>query len=780
MRVVIDTDAKKEALGDLFGIFFEDLNHAADGGLYAELVQNRSFEFDPIDNSSYHHLTAWEVLEGSGKLKARVMCGGAVSEKNPHYLALDIEEEGEDTGIQNLGFNAGIPLKAGETYYFTCYAKREQCLDRPLTVSLRSADGKVYAAQDFFVTDTWEKKELTFTAPETDHQGRLAVTAAGNGRVYLDFVSLFPADTYKGRRWGLRRDLAEKLEALHPKFLRFPGGCLVHDGALDAEARDAQYRWKNSIGAPEERPARRNNWNYNQTLGLGYFEYFLLCEDIGAEPLPVLPAGYDPHHKRHAPLDELAPFIDDVLDLISFANEGEETEWGRKRIALGHPEPFHLKYIGIGNEEVGAAFFERSDIIQAKVREKYPEIKIINTAGPFAAGGEFERGWENAWKVQSDLVDEHYYMAPEWFVANHDRYDTYDRQGPKVFLGEYASWGNTWYNALLEASFMTGLERNAGAVGLACYAPLFANTDYVNWRPDMIWFDNYRVFGSANYYVQKLFMEHLGEYRLESRLEDAPEPAYLGVPEGAEQGITGDILLSGYESDIFYQNIVFTDLESGKVQDFDDCVTTDQNRRILLTSTGSRHYRLEMDATELSGYRGLHVIFGSRDEKNEFVWTLGGWQNQDNLLTQRINGRGADLSQYAFRLEKGRSYHLALEVEDRKIRLYVDGTLYQDTESRLPLAQPLYVAAETGKDIILKVVNILDEERSADFVLEGQTPGACTVKCWQMCGYEPDAVNSFEEPEKVSPAYREFAGTLPVLSVHIPAQSVTVFRIQPR
>ena len=514
MRIVVETKNKREPLGDLYGIFFEDLNHAADGGLYAELVQNRSFEFDPVDNKAYDSLTAWEVIEQDGRAAARVLTGGAVSGKNPHYLALDVQEEGSNVGIWNKGFNAGMPFRKGEQYFFTCYGKREQDLEKAVKVSLRSADGTVYAEQKLYFGLSWEKYELSFTAPETDYSGRLAITVEGRGKVYLDFVSLFPADTFRGRKGGLRRDLAEMLEALHPRFMRFPGGCLVHDGALDGEARDAQYRWKNSVGLPEERPAKRNNWNYNQTLGLGYLEYFQFCEDIGAEPLPVLPAGYDPHHKRHAPLDRLKPFVDDVLDLIEFANGGTDTPWGKRRAQLGHPEPFGLKYVGIGNEEVGAEFFERSDVIQAEVRKKYPEIKLINTAGPFAAGGEFERGWENARKVKSDLVDEHYYMAPEWFVANHHRYDGYDRKGPKVFLGEYATWGNTWYNALVEASYMVGMERNAAVVGLACYAPLLANVDYVNWKPDLIWFDNHRVFGSANYYVQKLFMNFQGTRRL--------------------------------------------------------------------------------------------------------------------------------------------------------------------------------------------------------------------------------------------------------------------------
>lgn len=782
MRIVVDTKNKREPLGDLYGIFFEDLNHAADGGLYAELVQNRSFEFDPVDNKTYDSLTAWEVIGQDGLATARVLTGGAVSGKNPHYLALDVQEEGSNVGIWNKGFNTGMSFRKGERYFFTCYGKREQDLEKAVKVSLRSADGAVYAEQKLFFGLSWEKYELVFTAPETDYSGRLALTVEGRGKVYLDFVSLFPADTYRGRRGGLRRDLAEMLEALHPRFMRFPGGCLVHDGALDEEARDAQYRWKNSVGLPEERPARRNNWNYNQTLGLGYFEYFQFCEDIGAEPLPVLPAGYDPHHKRHAPLDGLKPFVDDVLDLIEFANGGTDTPWGKRRAELGHPEPFGLKYVGIGNEEVGAEFFERSDVIQAEVRKKYPEIKLINTAGPFAAGGEFERGWENARKVKSDLVDEHYYMAPEWFVANHHRYDGYDRQGPKVFLGEYATWGNTWYNALAEASYMVGMERNAAVVGLACYAPLFANVDYVNWKPDLIWFDNHRVFGSANYYVQKLFMEHLGEYRLESRIENAPEPVLLS---GGAGGITGEILLSGYESDIAYSNILFTDLETGESREFADCITTEKNRRISLLNTRSGHYLLTLDAEELAGYRGIQVIFGSRDQRNEFVWTLGGWQNQDNSLNQRIDGRGAEISQYAFRLDRGRKYRLRLEVEGRHVKCTVDGKLYQDVESLLPMAEALYVAAQErgdGREIIVKVVNVLEKEQPVELVLDGLAAGEYKVEQWRMSGYAPDAANSFEEPEKVSPSYAESRelfseGEPPLLRRTIPACSVTVWKV---
>ena len=362
-------------------------------------------------------------------------------------------------------------------------------------------------------------------------------------------------------------------------------------------------------------------------------------------------------------------------------------------------------------------------------------------------------------------------------MANHHRYDDFDPNGPKVFLGEYATWGNTWYNALIEASYMTGLERNAAKVGLACYAPLFANVDYVNWKPDMIWFDNHRVYGSANYYVQKLFMENQGEYRLEAKVENAPDPVLFYGKSGA---ITGDILLSGYESDIAFSNIVYTDVETGEEIPFEDCVTTKENRRIPLIHTESGHYALELDAVELEGYRGLHIIFGSENEQNEFVWTVGGWQNQDNILNQRMNGRGADISQYAFSVEKGRTYHLKVEIEGRKIKLWVDNKLWHDTESKLPMAEALYVAAaeEANGEIIVKLVNILDEAREVDVILEGCESGEYAVEQWQMTGYDLDAMNSFEEPEKVAPVYSESREALPVLKRLVPARSVTVLKVK--
>ena len=452
-----------------------------------------------MDNPSYQALTAWKrIEEGGASVSSFVSNKSPFSKRNPNYLILEINKAGTRAGIKNLGYNSGIAVKENESYNFSCYAKSDKPCE--ITVSIDNAYGEVITEKSLNITSNeWTEYSFILTSPVDDFSAVLAVTSNQECKFCLDFVSLFPVKTYKNRKNGMRNDIAEMLADLKPKFMRFPGGCLIHDGTLNSDDRNSMYRWKNTIGAVTDRPSRRNNWRYNQSLGLGYFEYFQFCEDIGAKPLPVLPAGYNPHMEQAVPLDEIQEWIDDALDLIEFANGTADTKWGKIRCDMGHAEPFNLEYLAVGNEEVGQGFWDRYDLFHKAIKEKYPQIKIINSAGPFPQGGEFERGWNNAKKNGSDLVDEHYYTSPEWMLANCHRYDNMPSDGPKVFLGEYASWGNTYYNALIEAAYMTGLENNAHAIGLVCYAPLLCNVDYINWQPDMIWFDNHRVYGSANY-----------------------------------------------------------------------------------------------------------------------------------------------------------------------------------------------------------------------------------------------------------------------------------------
>ena len=724
----IYTQDRGAELGDLFGIFFEDLNHAADGGLYAELVQNRSFEFDPIDRVEYHALTAWEKVErGGGKSAITVEDSHPLHPRNKHYAVIEIISEGDGVGIMNLGFK-GIHRKKGENYKFSVYARRDASFDEPVQVMIEGEDGAVHGEASIVVhSSEWTQYEAIITANTTVAGNRLVIVTKGNGKLYLDMVSLFPEKTFRNRTNGLREDIASLIAALKPKFMRFPGGCLIHDGSLNPDDRNSMYRWKNTIGDIAQRPARRNNWKYNQTLGLGYYEYFQFCEDIGAKPIPILPGGYDPHHKRIVPLDELQPWIDDALDLIEFANGNPSTKWGAVRVELGHPEPFGLEYIGIGNEEVGEPFFERYDYFHKAINEKYPNIKIINSAGPFAAGGEYERGWKSARENKSDLVDEHYYMSPDWFLAHYHRYDDFKADDPKVFLGEYASWGNRYYNALVEAAFMTGLEKNAHAVGLACYAPMLCHAEYVNWKPDFIWFNNHEVYGTANYYVQKLFMNHQGDHLvkidatgLEKKQEQVSKP------------INGAFALSTELCSFRYWDMKLVNNDNGETKELhgssaelshtqEDLQNGIPAGTLELGETDWVNYTLSLKARKISGPKGFKLYFGKSDDKNQLYWDFGGWMNDDSLLNSRVNGIGSTLTQSMFNVEPGIEYELTLEVSGRRIRTWINGVLFNETEDKLPVIEPLYYSASVERstgDVIVKVVNVQEQTVNAQIVLE--------------------------------------------------------------
>lgn len=774
--LMIHTKKKGVELGDLFGIFFEDLNHAADGGLYAELIQNRSFEFDPIDNASYTALTAWEKIErGNGKTEIYVENSKPLNERNLNYLVIDILDSDKGVGVMNSGYNTGIPLREGQAYLFSCCAGRNCSFDELVSVTLESIDGKVYSKSEICINSTeWTKYEAILTPDGTDYSGRLVITTKGTGKLYIDMVSLFPQETFKNRPNGMRKDIAELLSAMKPKFMRFPGGCLVHDGSLNSDDRNSLYRWKNTIGDLEKRPPRRNNWGYNQTLGLGYYEYFLFSEDIGAKPLPVLPAGYDPHHQRIVPIDDLQPWIDDALDLIEFANGDTSTVWGAKRAELGHPKPFGLEYIAIGNEEVGEPFFERYPYFHKAIKEKYPQIKIINSSGPNAAGSEYEHGWESARENHSDLVDEHYYQSPEWFLANYHRYDSFKADEPKVFLGEYASWGNTFYNALVEAAFMTGLEKNAHAVGLACYAPMLCNVDYVNWKPDMIWFNNHQVYATANYYVQKLFMNHQGDRLLKAELNVANISEPKNIP------ITGKITLSSDKTCVQYYNIKLKNNDTGEEKLYDGLYESTGVDPIDLDETDWENYTLSLTAKKISGIRGFHICFGKKDDANRLSWEVGGWQNQDVVVCADVNGRNSCLTQSLFVVETDREYQLDLEVSGRAIRTYIDGKLFNQTEDKLPIIEPLYYSAsienDTG-DIIIKVVNVQENSVTAELNLADMELGTFTVKVFEMTGYDLGAENSFESPELIVPKQKDFILNSNRFTYEFSKQSITVFHI---
>ena len=498
----------------MYGLFFEDINFGADGGLYAELVKNRSFDFP-------QSFMGWKTF-GNVALKS----DHPLFENNPNYITLsDSGHPHKHTGVENEGFT-GMGFKKDNTYRFTVWAKNTQGgEDQKIRVELIGSNNEVIAKQDIVISSTqWEKKEVTLKSSITEAKGRLRVFLASKGTVALEHISLFPTDTYKGRAGGLRKDLAQALTDMKPGIFRFPGGCIVE--GTDLETR---YDWKKSIGPVENRALNENRWHYTfthrffpdyyQTYGLGFYEYFLLSEDMGAEPLPVVSCGLACQYQNtgehcHVPVGELANYVQDALDLIEFANGATNTKWGKVRADMGHPAPFNMKYIGIGNEQWGHEYPERLAPFVKAIRAKYPEIKIIGSSGPLADGKDFDEMWPEMKRLKVDLVDEHYYKDPEWFLKSATRYDNYDRKGPAVFAGEYACHmpdrANSFQSALYEAAFMTGLERNADIVHMCTYAPLFAHVDAWQWRPDMIWFDNLNCVKTPNYYVQSMFAHNVG------------------------------------------------------------------------------------------------------------------------------------------------------------------------------------------------------------------------------------------------------------------------------
>ncbi len=543
----------------LFGLFFEDINYSADGGLYAELVQNRSFEYSPTEQREWNPLSFWEYISpGYSYGRISIETATPVHPNNPHYIILDVEHVGHETqytgdtgvGIKNTGFD-GIIIKANEKYNLSLFARQLSKEPINLSVGLQSPSGKIkYAENNISVsTKDWNKYTTSFTIAENSDSAKLFILATTKGKLALDVISLFPEKTFMNRTNGLRSDLAQMLADMKPKFIRFPGGCLVHGDGLGN-----MYRWKNTIGPIEERIEQRNLWGYHQTAGLGYYEYFQFCEDIGAKPLPVLPAAVSCQNsggtwriggtgQKAIPIDEMHEYIQEVLDLIEWANGPVNSKWGSKRAEAGHPESFNLEYVGIGNEDkITPEFKERFKMIFDAVKKKHPEITVIGTSGPFHSGEDFDKGWQFASDLKIPIVDEHYYTDPKWFITHQHRYDNYDRNKSKVYLGEYASWGNKMINAIAEAAYMTSLERNGDVVVMASYAPLLAKKDFTQWKTDMVFFDNKEICPTPNFYVQKMFMTNQGDYYYDNIISKDEKDTML-ASSCVKDSNAGDIIL---------------------------------------------------------------------------------------------------------------------------------------------------------------------------------------------------------------------------------------------
>lgn len=716
----------------MYGVFFEDINYAADGGLYAELVRNRSFEFDNTDAAGWNGLTGWTVT-GTATVANDDQ---RLNERNRNYLRVSGAATLTNAGYPSPSTGSAIAVRNGDVYDFSVWARTDT--GTKLQVTLHTADGTALAGP-LTVTaagDTWKKYTGSLRATATSDVARLSVRTDGAATLRLDEISLFPRDTYRGRANGLRKDLAEKVAALKPGFVRFPGGCLVNTGSMypyDAAnnyPRARSYQWKDTVGPVETRATNKNFWGYNQTYGLGYYEYFQFSEDIGAMPLPVLPALVTGCGQNRATVDEalLRKHIQDALDLIEFANGPVTSTWGKVRAEMGHPEPFGLTTVAIGNEEnLPDEYWANFLKFESAIKAKHPSITVVSNSGPDDTGATFDNLWAKNRAHGSDMVDEHYYNSPSWFLRNNARYDGYDRNGPKVFLGEYASLDNKLFNSLAEAAYMTGLERNADVVKMASYAPLLAHVDNVQWKPDMIWFDNDESWGSTSYQVQKLFMNNVG---------DRVVPTTVTGAVARPKPITGAIGLSTWRTAAVYDDVRVT-RPDGSVLFSDDFADGDaegwtavqprgtwtaaggayaqttidtEDTMVKAATIAETDYDYTLKATKTAGAEGFLVAFGIQETGQFYWWNLGGWNNTQGAVEKGVTSAKEQILTKPNTVTTGKTYDLRIQVRGTKVTLFVDGAewaSFDDNQVSEPFAQ-VVTEDTTAGELIVKVVNAQD------------------------------------------------------------------------
>lgn len=777
-ELIVHTDKEGPRVSPLlYGIFFEEINCAGDGGLYAELVRNRSFE----DDSRPEH---WAVV---GNAVAVVEDNSSGQEFNKRALRLTVPAgSAERGGVANEGY-WGVPVEKGKSYECTLHVRPAHGFAGPLWLELQSRDGRVYAREKVPLKsgdknrtgEGWTSLKTSLKSSATDPSARFVVALGQPGTVLLDFVSLFPQDTWRKRPNGLRPDLAQMLEGLKPAFVRFPGGCWVEGDTLALS-----YRWKQTIGPLPGRRTHYNIWRYNSTHGLGYHEYLQMCEDLRAKPLFVVNCGMS--HRENVPMSELGPWVQDALDAIEYANGPVTSTWGRLRAENGHPAPFHLKYVEIGNENGGPAYNERYAVFYRAIKEKYPEIiTIANLWGGLPTNSPIE------------IIDEHYYSTPAFFIQNANRYDRYDRQGPKIYVGEYAVTQNGGQGnlkaALGEAAFMCGMERNSDVVTMSSYAPLFANVNYKRWNPDLINFDSSRVYGTPSYYVQQLFAANRPEVivPVEVRADPLPqEPprGAIGLGTWNTQAEYKDIMVTKGGQVLFAaeapQNLEGWRVFGGEWKAQDSALrqtARGDDRRIIAGKPDWSDYQLSLKARKISGAEGFLVMFNVQDDQNWFWWNIGGWDNSRHAIERCEDGGKSTVGrEVQGRVETGRWYDVRVELLGTRIRCFLDGELVHeaDTISRL---EPLHaVAGKTGKagEIVLKVVNVANTPYETRVQLPGVRRLQGKASQVVLTSGSPTDENTLTEPRKVAP----IAGTCPVTApgfTHVfPANSLTVLRLR--
>jgi alpha-L-arabinofuranosidase len=746
----------------LWGIFFEDINLSADGGIYPELVRNRSFEDSDRPES-------WELVNrGDSKSEMTVDTSRPLNPLNRRNLRVRVNG---DTALRNKGY-WGMNVVQGETYVLKLAARAADGFQGPLTVGLESQSGKNLAKCEITgLTDQWKTFAFDLTALGTDPKAHLGIAARGNGTLWLDMVSVMPKKTWKNH--GLRPDLCEMLVGLKPAFVRFPGGCWVEGDDLAH-----MYNWKKTVGDPACRQPLWNIWQYWATHGLGYHEYLQLSEDLGAEPLFCINVGMS--HKEVVPLDQIGPWIQDALDAIEYANGPTNSVWGGLRAANGHPAPFNMKYLEIGNENGGLAYHERWELFYQAIKSKYPEIKLIaNVWGGYPTNS------------MPEIVDEHYYNNPEYFIQQAGHYDNYDRKGPKVFVGEYAVTSGSGLGnlrgAIGEAAFMTGMERNSDVVIMGAYAPLFVNVNHKRWPINLINFDSSRAFGLPSYYVQQLFAQHRGDVVL---------PVSVSAPETTKELAGGMIGVGTWATKAEFKDIKVTrgsqtlysadfskgtegwkllegawTVENGVLRQS----STDINVRAIVSGKAWTNYTYSLKARKLAGDEGFLILFNVTDESAKSWWNIGGWGNDHHALELG----GVLGGETRGRIENDRWYDIRVEVDGRSVKCYLDGKL--TNEGRVPVVKSIHASAtrdEKAGEVILKVVNAAATAQEVEVKLDGVRNVTGPAQAIVLTSDKPEDENTLDAPTKVSPKTTTVAISGPALRHSFPGNSFTVLRVK--
>lgn len=748
----------------LWGSFFEDINLSADGGIYPELVRNRSFE--DSDRPEF-----WK-LSGDGAMT--VESSKPLNAVNLHYL--QINATGGFT-LANDGY-WGMNIVQGESYTFRA-ALRSGNFSNPLTVKIDGANGTTLASGKISVPHGWKYEPVHLTASGSDPNAHLEISGNGSGTVCLDMVSLMPDQTWENH--GLRMDLAKSLDALHPAFMRFPGG-----NWIEGDDIAHMYHWKDTIGDIDTRKPLWNTWGYNTTQGLGYYEYLQLCEDLGCEAVFGINCGMA-LNGHSVPMSDMGAWVQDALDAVEYANGPTNSMWGSRRAQAGHPAPFHLKYMEIGNENGGPDYVARWPMLVNAIHARYPDIQFIMTTDlgrrPYPQ------------TPRPDIIDEHYYESPESFMRRADQYDKYNRKGPKIFIGEYAVTQNAGKGnlraAIGEAAFMTGMERNSDIVKMASYAPLFVNLNHRAWNPDLINFDSSRWYGIPSYYVQKMFSDNRGDVTLpvsvETPLAAVPvSKGRIGVGTWNTAAEFRDVRVTAPDGTVLFNSDFSTNADGWKLLGdgaewsvHDHALVQKAEREFIRALAGDKSwtdYTLTLKARKISGREGFLVLFHIVGDEDRTWWNIGGWNNKQNAVES-----GTTLDGKPGRIETGRWYDIRIQVSGDRVKCYLDGSLIHDINyHQSGNIKALYACAsrdEKSGDVIVKVVNASANPLETQIDLSGAKNLAGTATGLVLTSDEPSDENSIDEPTKISPKAETISLTGANLTRTFPGNSFTVLRI---